>query len=228
MATIKPHSDLVTCNNLVTIDSDLIQGFLLQYLRNKYSDYRNCQYNGLRDEMFQYAEIDHANENIDKGMIIDMAYRYDTTAANNRPGIYLVREVDELGHKLAWGDRYQTPTFKLGEVNANEQATLGVDSFVYAMAGVLSIHCVGRNPYDAELLGKETWISLISSMYDIRRFLRLDELRTSNLSKLNKVAEFDDNWATTILVRYKYQKVIDKIPLTPLLQGFDVKTSGDA
>ncbi len=216
--------------NSIPIDSQVITSYLLNLFRYKFADPRNHYQDTLRTTEYVWRPDDMTIpvQTKTKGILIDAVHKYDPTDSQQRPAIIVAREQQELGPRMSIGDRYQTPTNFVGDVNQNLEATLGFNQHVFAMAGAHSIYAIHREGAACEILGIELWEYLIMYSHVIRQDIGFDEFRVAPLPKIGKLDEFQENWVIPIMVTYKYQKSVIMKEESPLLKRIEIspRTTG--
>ena len=208
------------------ITPQVITGYLLQFIRWKFSRLENIQDPMLRKEYYLWEPDDLEAQEIRSNILIATAHNYNTTNAQTRPAVIIKRQNTDLGGKMSIGERYQTPQNLLGNGHdPNFEATMGQHQQVVQISGSHSIMCIGDSGGNAEILGIELWQTFIDHIQIIRRDLGLNEFRVGPLQTAGKLKEANTSWVVPFSVTYTYQRSTLIRQEAPILKAFTVETN---
>lgn len=199
----------------------IITGYFLRLIQNKFSDKNNQMDESLRNDSFVYHAQDNITQNAQTGILITTPYKINFQQTQKRPAILVARASLAADPPPSIGSRWQTPTNLIGNGhNPNAEATLGQNQVLNSFSGTMVFYCIGEEGAAAEILGTELLYFFTDYERAIVSDLGLMRMRTGDLSRPTKLEEYKENWVVTLTLSYNYQRAAVLRTESPLLKFF--------
>lgn len=202
-----------------------ISAWLLRFLMWKFWDVRHLRDSALHDPKFIWRPDDSVGQNMDKGILITTAGQYSPQDALQRPALVLKRGPQTPVHALGgiYGGRDTPGLLPLGDVDANRTPTAGLESQSVFLQGSHTCFAIATLEAQADLLAIEVWMELLARVNQIRSDCRLKAFQVGQVSAVQRLLEYRENWVSAIMVSYSYQVTYLQGLESPILSGFDME-----
>lgn len=205
-----------------------VTGYFLRFLAWKFSALENLIDPALRVPEFLWKPDDTVNESMTKGILLTTHTAWVPRDAQQRPAVVIKRNRFNVEPQVSLGDRYHTPTLKIGEHDPNLTANLGQRQQLLEISGSHTFFCIASSGAGAEALGGEIWSALSDYQLILREELGFHRLRTGGMEAASRLEEAAESWVVPVVVSYIYQRSTVINQLSPLLKRVVFSTATDA
>jgi len=130
----------------------------------------------------------YSSDESETRILIEDAEKFKKENLGQRPGIF----VKFLGASLL------VPSMMGGKIRAVKAQNLEYRAFIVTMG--FDIHCVGRTPREALLLGSEIFFRFAENSEIIRDKYSMDKFNVKSLSAVKQLDDFAPNWSASVRV----------------------------
>lgn len=203
------------------LSPQLITGYFLRLIQNKFSDKNNQLDETLRNDKYVYHAPNMVDQNASTGILITTPYKFKPQTGQKRPAILVARASLAVDPAVAIGSKWHTPTNLVGNGhNPNTEATLGQNQILNFFSGSMVFYCIAEEAAAAEILSTELLYFFTDHERPIVNDLGLTRMRVGNLARPQPVEEYKDNWVVTLTLSYNYQRAAVARTESPLLKFF--------
>jgi len=188
-------------------------GYLLRLLEAHFGNVDNI----VDDNLKQYIWAPKGTDAIDTKILIEPADRYEATALQQRPGLY-VKRANVQTSRIAILDKAITHL----KPNGNYE---GENHFM-ALFGSHDIMCCARGPdgMAAERLAEEVFYMLLEYGPVIKKDIQANVIQTPMMAAAQKVEEDGLNYAVGVKFQWAFIHAWTLKPIAPILR--DVRVTG--
>lgn len=205
----------------IHLTPQIITGYFLRLIQNKFSDKNNQIDESLRNDTYVYHPTDGVAQTANTGILITTPYKLDIASMAKRPAVLVARASLASDPPTSIGSRWQTPTNLIGNGHhPNAEATLGQNQVLNTFSGSHVFYCIAEEAAAAEILGTELLYFFTDYERAIVSDLGLMRLRAGELNRPTKVEEYKTNWVVTFTLSYNYQRAAVLSTESPLLKYF--------
>jgi hypothetical protein len=203
-----------------------IQGYLLRFMRYKFSDPKFIQTPELKGFIWTPdvttntgTGVTTTDELIQSKIWIEALWKYTPNTARQRPAIVVKRNTINT-KRLSIGDQLHGTYNLLGDIDPNEHGIVSDIETMFMFEGSCSLICVGNNGATVESVAYEVWDSLLTYAPVFLDEMHLHDFQVQALEGIGKLEEDKELFAIPVTVSYAYAMGKILRSEAPLLKGF--------